>query len=302
MLDAATGETINVVPGTEGTEEILWQDGVLLLVARKVTQARAATYTTWEQLTAQTESPLHLRDTRAPVISKFRGADNQAGLRIVALDSASGQVLWEKAGQDSVGLWPLSLRACGERVYYQRRGDVHCLDLRSGETVWVTASSSLRALTEEALVCVSKERVTLRSPSDGKLQWSQPVTLATIRDVFIIGNSIWLGGGKPYDSGHSKYTGPSWGAYFAVEHDLATGNVVKEITAENPNITTAVTTARRQIATSLAAAAGPSFWTWNLATTSGTVGRAARVDTVSCPPMECCMYRLTRADATSPRR
>ena len=26
----------------------------------------------------------------------------------------------------------------------------------------------------------------------------------------------------------------SWGAYFAVERDLATGNVVKEITAENP--------------------------------------------------------------------
>jgi hypothetical protein len=58
--------------------------------------------------------------------------------------------------------------------------------------------------------------------------------LANIRDVFIVGSSLWLGGGKPYDSGHSRYTGPSWGAYFAVQRDLATGNVVKEITAENP--------------------------------------------------------------------
>jgi len=233
-LDAATGETVKVYPDTEGAEEVLYQKGVLLLVVSKVTDARLAEYEKWEELTAQSESPLHLRDSRMPLVNAFRRGENQAPRTILALQAETGQVLWKKTGDDAADLRQLSLRACGNRVYCQKRGGLHCFDLTTGKTLWAKPSDSLRAVSEDAVVCTSKSKVTLLSPKDGKPRWSQPATLTNVRDVLFAGGSLWIGGGKPYDSGHKKYTGPAWGAYFAVQRDLATGNVVKEITAENP--------------------------------------------------------------------
>ncbi|MHC4400786.1 MAG: outer membrane protein assembly factor BamB family protein, partial [Planctomycetota bacterium] len=139
-LDAATGETVKVYPDTEGTEEILCQKGVLLLVVSEVTDARLAEYKKWEELTAQTASPLHLRDTRTPLVSAFRSVENRAARTILAVESATGQVLWKKAGEDTAGLRPLSLRACGDRVYCEKQGDLHCFELKTGKTVWTAPS------------------------------------------------------------------------------------------------------------------------------------------------------------------
>ena len=233
-LDAATGETILAFPETEGTEEILCHKGILLLVVREVTDARLAEFEKWVKLTRQTKSPLHLRDSRTPLTSAFRGVENRAAQTILAVDSDTGRVLWKKAGEETAGLRSLSLRTCGDRIYCEMRKGLHCFELKTGKTLWTTPSDPLQAVSDDAVVCVSKKKITLLSPKDGKPRWSRPLTLAQVRDVLLIGESLWLGGGKPYDSGHSKYTGPSWGAYFAVEHDLATGDVVKEITAENP--------------------------------------------------------------------
>jgi len=233
-LDATTGETIRVYPDTEGAEEILCHDGVLLLVLREVTDARLAEYKKWEDLTAQTESPLHMRDPRTPLVSALRRIESQAPLTVLALDAATGDVLWKKTGDDAAGLRQLSLRACGDRVYCMKKGGLHCFELKTGKTVWAKQSDPMRAVSENAVVCVSKQKITLLSPEDGQPRWSQPAALAQVRDVLFAGGSLWTGGGKPYDSGRKKYTGPNWGAYFAIERDLATGKVIKEITAENP--------------------------------------------------------------------
>ncbi|MBL7038169.1 MAG: PQQ-binding-like beta-propeller repeat protein [Pirellulaceae bacterium] len=233
-LDATTGETVKVYPDTEGVEEILCHKGVLLLAVREVTDARLTEYKKWERLTAQTESPLHLRDPRTPLVSALRRIESQAPLTVLALDAATGNVLWKQTGDDAAGLRQLSLRACGDRVYCMKRGGLHCFDLKTGKTVWAKQSDPLRAVSEDAVVCVSKQKIALLSPEDGRPRWSQPPTLANVRDVLFAGGSLWIGGGKPYDSGNPRHTGPSWGAYFAVERDLATGDVIKEITAENP--------------------------------------------------------------------
>ena len=233
-LDAASGETVRVYPDTEGAEEILCHDGVLLLVVNEVTEARLAEYKKWEKLTAQSDSPLHLRDSRTPLVSAFRKQENQAPRTILALQAATGRVLWKKTGDDVTGLRQFSLRACGDRVYCEKRGGLHCFDLNSGKQLWATPSDPLYAVTQNALVCATKKQITLLSPEDGRTRWSKPPTLVQIRDVLIAGGSLWIGGGKPYDSGRKKYTGPAWGPYFAVQRDLATGDVVKEITAENP--------------------------------------------------------------------
>ncbi len=234
VLDAATGETLRVYPDTEGTEEILLQNGVLLLVVRAVSDTRLAEYKKLEALTAQVDSPLHLRDTGRPVISAFRRSENQAAVTVLAIEADTGKVLWSKAGEDIAGLRSLNLRACGDRVYCNKQGGVHCFDLATGATLWTRQADTVQAVCEDALVCMSKDQITLLDPETGQPRWSQPVTLASVRDVLIAGGSLWIGGGKPFDTGNSKHTGPLWGPYFAIERDLTTGEIVKEITAENP--------------------------------------------------------------------
>lgn len=234
QLDAGTGETVRLFDDTEGAEEILYQDGVLLVVVREVTPQRLAAYQKWEELASQADSPLEFRDSRTPYVNAYRSVENQAARTILAIDTHSGKELWKKSGGQAQGLKPLSLRACGNHVYCEKRGEVCCFDLRSGDTIWSLRSDPLRAVSDEAVICVSRRNVMRRSPEDGAVMWTQPVTLATVRDVLLVGDSLWMGGGRPYDTGNPKHTGPNWGAYFAVEHDLATGKVVREITGENP--------------------------------------------------------------------
>jgi outer membrane protein assembly factor BamB len=48
--------------------------------------------------------------------------------------------------------------------------------------------------------------------------------------VFVAAGSLWLGGFKPFP----QKRGPSWGPYFATQRDLATGEVLMHVEAENP--------------------------------------------------------------------
>ena len=152
----------------------------------------------------------------------------------MVFDTATGELLWSLKGAQAQGLKPLSTRICKGRVYFEQRGSLCCCNLRSGESIWTQQADPLRTLSSDALICVSKRNITLLSPEDGSKRWTQPVSLSSVRDVLLVNGSLWMGGGRPYDTGNAKHTGPLWGPYFAVQRDLQTGKIVKEITAENP--------------------------------------------------------------------
>ena len=232
-LDAANGETVREYAGTEGVDEIVCHQGVLLLAIRAVTEGRRSELKKWQELAKRRGGALHDRDSAAPLVKAFRKAENTAGRSVLALDAQTGEVLWRRVGEDAAGLRPLSLRACGDRVYFHKNKGLFCLHLRTGSTVWSKSCDLLRTAREDALVCWSKKAVTLLSPQDGSVRWTQPATLVSLRDAFLIGGSVWTGGLRPFDTGR-KYTGPAWGPYFAVQRDLATGKVISEITADNP--------------------------------------------------------------------
>ncbi len=232
-LDARTGEILRVYDETEGADEILWQDGVLIVAAKTATDQELAKYKQLQDAARRRGGPLHARETGQPLIQSFKQAENRAGRFLVALDADTGTLLWKRTGADAAGLKPLSLQACENRVFFHRKGTLVCLDLRTGQTLWSQRMEPPRAASSYALVCWNKQAVTCLRPEDGRVRWTQKTDLVSVRDVFVTQDSVWIGGFQPYDTG-TKYTGPAWGPYFAVQRNLETGEIVKQIAAENP--------------------------------------------------------------------
>ncbi|MBM4088917.1 MAG: hypothetical protein FJ276_05715, partial [Planctomycetes bacterium] len=121
----------------------------------------------------------------------------------------------------------------GDRVYLHGGGDLKCVELKSGKTIWSQDCEAPQAIDERGLVCWSNRAVKLLAPDDGRVQWTHEPVLTSVRDVFITDDAVWIGGFKPFDTGR-QHTGPAWGAYYAVQRDLRTGEIVKEVAPENP--------------------------------------------------------------------
>lgn len=230
VLDAATGRTLAEYDQTAGTEEILFHAGTLLLVVRSVTPELTAELQRWAVLLQEDDSPLFERERAQPLVERLRQAENSGQLALRALDAVSGRVLWEKTGADAAGLRTMSLCAAGDRVFYQQARDVICLDLGKGEKRWSTPCSPLRMVAGGAVYCTDGQTVTALDAQTGRERWTQPTGLSEVRDVFLAGGSLWLGGFKPFPSKR----GPAWGPYFATELDPATGKMLRHIEPENP--------------------------------------------------------------------
>ncbi len=230
VVDAATGQTLDVFEHTHGTEEIVCHNGVLLVAVRGVADERVAEFARWANLGAARQSPLYVRETAEPLVKRFRATEAKGAKSVLALDTESGLLLWNKSGPDVSRLRTLTLCAAGERVFYQNGQDVVCLDLKTGQQQWSRAAPPLRTLGDGALFCADGKRVTAFSVETGQPRWSQPALVTQIRDVFVAGGSLWVGGFKPIE----RKGGPSWGPYVATQRDLATGEKLRHIEPENP--------------------------------------------------------------------
>ncbi len=233
-LDARTGAVEKVYPGTEGAQEIVVLDHTLLLSRTPITPARIAEIAKVERLARRTDSPLYKRETAAPIEKEFMRAEFWKDRALLALDTETGDVLWEKHGRNTARLHYLSLRAIGNRVFYQNGPVIACVDRRSGKPLWsIRGPAPLRAVGHGLVITAGRHNVFAYTLAAGKRLWKQPLLIPFIRDVFLINNSLWIGGFKPYDTGR-RYTGPVWGPYFLTQRDLRTGKVIRHITPPNP--------------------------------------------------------------------
>jgi len=230
VVDARTGKTLKVYEQTDGTEEIVLHKGILLLVVRRVTRQRIDELKTWADLVAAKDSPLDARESAEPLVRRLRATEAQGEKAVVALDADSGRLLWKKAGADVSGLRTYSLCADGERVFYQNRRDVVCVDLRTGRELWSTSSAPLRLVCADSVFCADGKAIVALSAERGETRWRQVPSVTQIRDVFVAGGSLWVGGFKPIEGKR----GPSWGPYFATQRDLATGKMLMHVEPENP--------------------------------------------------------------------
>ncbi len=236
-LDAATGRTVKEYPQTAGAEEIIYTDGTLLVVVRDEIENRAKELQKWAQLSRRTNSPIYKRETALPALKRFRKVESKAKRSLHAIDADSGRVLWTLNATRLGWLRPLSLCAGGGRVYFQKGQEVFCLDMKTGRQLWVVKAPRLRSVVGDKLVCTSKDSATVMSAVTGKPLWTKKSTLCSIRDAFVIGDSLWLGGFRPYrrpGKKKRKHDGPVWGPYFAEQRRLATGELVKQIEPQSP--------------------------------------------------------------------
>ena len=230
-VDAATGRTIQVYDDTEGAEEIILHKGILLLTLRSVTDERTAELAGWAQMLKRRSSPADKRETAEPLVKRLRATETKGAKSVIALDAKTAKLLWKKDGADASGLRTNTLCAGDDRAFYQNGGDVVCLDLKAGRIIWSESSSALRCVYDGTVYCSDGKTVTALSAKNGREKWTKPTLLTQIRDLFVAGRSVWVGGFKPFPSKR----GPSWGPYFATQLSPATGEVMMHIEPENPS-------------------------------------------------------------------
>ncbi|MHC4401407.1 MAG: outer membrane protein assembly factor BamB family protein [Planctomycetota bacterium] len=217
-LDPATGEILRVYPGTEKTEEIICQRGILYLAAT-------------------TSDP---EDVDRRQLAQQRIEPDRKRLMAVAADT--GEILWTREDDDTEGVHPLTLAVKDGRLLFQNTREVICLESATGDDVWRFSRPSGYARPGYATptlvvyddVVLSADRVSRQtsrrksapkpaaggselialSADDGRELWrcrcGENVGAAV--DVFVAGGLVWVGenprrGASDYNHGRNLHTG-----------------------------------------------------------------------------------------------
>jgi outer membrane protein assembly factor BamB len=123
-LDAATGETVRTYAGTEGTQEILYDAGTLLLVLGD----------RQEDWPAEKAQEIVSQEDYRPPFERYTPPVHEK--RIAAVAAETGELLWRNTEPYTRELMPSTLAASAGRVYFQNADAVICLDATTGEVAW----------------------------------------------------------------------------------------------------------------------------------------------------------------------
>jgi len=126
-LDAATGRTLRTYEGTEGAREILWHDGMLLVVTGGAVPG-------WRTDTQENTKPRPGFGLVRPQKPDYPIAIPPKS--IVALDAATGRLRWKKDDADTRSLMQTAICAKGDRVFFENAEAVICLDAARGTVKW----------------------------------------------------------------------------------------------------------------------------------------------------------------------
>jgi len=226
-VDAGSGEIVRTYESTGGAEEIILDNGVLLVV---------------------TGSPLAEQAGIDPALRGKTKFPNEKA--IVAIRAGTGEELWRWKETGADKLMPLTLAADAGHVFFQVGKGVVCLDAASGKERWRTTSAAAAKAAEPAkdtkagkaarkrkgkrkkssgqrrvgwphaalvvnsgvVLWSDAGRLRAFSADTGKALWDCPSRAGLCRspaDVLVVGGLVWLGPG------------------FTEGRDLRTGEVTK---------------------------------------------------------------------------
>ena len=163
-IDAASGEVLQTYAGTDATEEILLDDGVLLVV-------------TGAQISEQA-----MVDPARKAPATF---PNEKTIR--ALDAASGRTLWTRSQAAGKPLMPLTLSAADGRVVFQAGENVIALDRKIGRELWQASPTAAETSSRRSAAGKGKQA------SQRSLGWSVN-TLVLYQDVLLLADGKNLTG------------------------------------------------------------------------------------------------------------
>ena len=207
ILDAATGQTLATVKGTEPTHEILSCDGIVV----------------------------------AHVQEASTGADQRRGKKpgnvstLVAVAGDTAGILWRKP--TGAVIRSLMLAANGGKVFYLAGNTLACLDLKSGAPVWQTAPKARNGRTlvasDGVVLVLAGIDLDAYDAANGKHLWGRKVPKssgAESVDLFVVNGLAWPGMASVDEKLNSA--GKSDRA-LAVGYDLRTGAEKKRIVVAN---------------------------------------------------------------------
>jgi outer membrane protein assembly factor BamB len=190
-LDAATGETLQTYEGTKTVEEVLYSDGMLLLVVnpeRKLVDYRQEDAHCWTE-----------RD-RA---SRRWGWHGEPRV-LMGVKTDTGERAWQQTSP----VVPLSLATDGRHVIFHDGETVVCLDRASGDELWrseplaqtgmVPTGWSPTTVLYDGVVLYSgqKQQLVALSAEDGRKLWQaklHPSGHFCPEDVMVIDGLVWSG-------------------------------------------------------------------------------------------------------------
>jgi outer membrane protein assembly factor BamB len=156
ILDAATGDTLKVLKGTERTEEIVVDGGVVYLAVGTSEVHRRG-------------GGLHERGE--PKATDFR--------YIMAVDGDSGRHLWKKDFTGTDFLLPMTLTVRNGSVFYQDINGVGRLDARTGKEIWEKKRQTVaRRMSFASPTIVATDDVLLVADRIPRIDSQQPQQMA----------------------------------------------------------------------------------------------------------------------------
>ncbi len=212
VLDAATGRLLDEFEETELADELLLDDGLLVLRVRE---------------------PEHRpdRDTWGGMPTRQTG-------RVMAVDADSGELRWQSEVE---AMAPLSLAVRGPRVFYSNYERIVCLDRAHGRELWRSEPLDIRdghrgtagnlvAQDQTVLYAAStgghQGRLHAFSAETGELLWMGPryagPGISNPPDLFLIDDLVWIGETRlPIDNMETRLLRQAY--------DPQTGDVVREV-------------------------------------------------------------------------
>ncbi|NUQ64124.1 MAG: PQQ-binding-like beta-propeller repeat protein [Pirellulales bacterium] len=197
-LDAATGKTLRIFAGTEGTEELLLADGVLYVLVHP----EGDVYRTVP------------RDSVEAIRSATRTWNwDEKPRRILAIEAAAAKTRWSH----TAAVAPGTLGAAGGRVCFHDGEKVVCLDARDGGRAWTSKPvprwkplhvmfSPTLIVRRDVVLFAGGEKfdpqrggndtMTALSAETGEVLWTAPHPAsgyASAEDLFVINDLVWCG-------------------------------------------------------------------------------------------------------------
>jgi len=217
-LDPETGKTIRTYRGTERTEEIIYESGILYLAI-------------------STSEP---RDINRRQLATIRVKPDQK--QIMAIRADTSEILWTMENEDTFGVHPMTLAVGNGRLLFQNTREIVCLQCDTGKYIWRFRRPSTYSrpgyATPTLVVCddvvlsadrVNKKNLTKKTADKTIPTGSELIAISAKTgselwrcgcdenvgagvDVFVANGLVWVGenprrGVSDYNRGRDLYSG-----------------------------------------------------------------------------------------------